>query len=104
ESPQAPTLRPARLADPSVSPDIPSPPRAPEVSLGSTGPEEPAVSARASSPSSERTTDPVELGRPPEVPPRHLPTIGRFGPYNIVGRLALGGMAEILLAREDSPG
>ncbi|MGF1464957.1 MAG: protein kinase [Sandaracinaceae bacterium] len=27
--------------------------------------------------------------------------IGRYGPYAIVGRLAIGGMAEILLARDD---
>lgn len=47
---------------------------------------------------------PLKSGRPPEEPPRQLPTIGTFGPYAIVGRLALGGMAEILLAREDSPG
>ena len=46
----------------------------------------------------------LETGRPPEEPPRRLPTIGRFGPYDIVGRLALGGMAEILLAREESEG
>ncbi len=28
-----------------------------------------------------------------------LPVIGHFGPYDILGRLAMGGMAEILLAR-----
>lgn len=28
-----------------------------------------------------------------------LPTIGKFGDYEVLGRLALGGMAEILLAR-----
>lgn len=33
-------------------------------------------------------------------PTRDLPTIGHFGPYDIVGRLAMGGMAEILLAKE----
>ncbi|MBX3270335.1 MAG: serine/threonine protein kinase [Sandaracinaceae bacterium] len=43
--------------------------------------------------------------RPPDEPPtRRLPTIGMFGQYAIVGRLALGGMAEILLAREESEG
>ena len=46
----------------------------------------------------------VQTGRPPDEPTRKLPTIGRFGPYAIVGRLALGGMAEILLAREESVG
>ncbi len=29
-----------------------------------------------------------------------LPSIGRFGDYEILGRLAMGGMAEILLARK----
>jgi serine/threonine-protein kinase len=33
-----------------------------------------------------------------------MPTIGRFGAYEIAGRLALGGMAEILLARESIHG
>jgi len=46
--------------------------------------------------------DRVPTGRPPEEPPRKLPTIGSFGDYAIVGRLALGGMAEILLAREET--
>ena len=32
----------------------------------------------------------LESGRPPEEPPRALPTIGNFGDYAIVGRLALG--------------
>ncbi|MFK7990400.1 MAG: protein kinase [Sandaracinaceae bacterium] len=36
--------------------------------------------------------------------PRKLPTIGTFGPYAVVGRLAMGGMAEILLAREEESG
>jgi len=46
--------------------------------------------------------EPLPSGRPPEEPPRKLPTIGSFGDYAIVGRLALGGMAEILLAREET--
>ncbi len=46
----------------------------------------------------------LESGRPPENPPRQLPAIGHFGDYAIVGRLALGGMAEILLAREEAIG
>ncbi len=41
---------------------------------------------------------------PSDRPSVHLPTIGRFGPYEIAGRLALGGMAEILLARESIEG
>lgn len=32
-------------------------------------------------------------------PPVDLPVLGRFAGYDILGRLALGGMAEILLAR-----
>src|SRR5690606_9084526 len=50
--------------------------------------------------SARETPDPASRER--AAPPRALPTIGQFGPYAIVGRLALGGMAEILLAREDS--
>ncbi|MCB9597993.1 MAG: protein kinase [Sandaracinaceae bacterium] len=52
----------------------------------------------------ENQQQPVMSGRPPDEPTRRLPTIGTFGPYAIVGRLALGGMAEILLAREESEG
>ncbi len=48
--------------------------------------------------------EPLASARPPDEPTRRLPTIGMFGPYAIVGRLALGGMAEILLAREESEG
>ncbi|MCA9608130.1 MAG: serine/threonine protein kinase [Myxococcales bacterium] len=48
--------------------------------------------------------EPLPSARPPDEPTRKLPTIGMFGPYAIVGRLALGGMAEILLAREESEG
>lgn len=33
------------------------------------------------------------------VPPPNLPVVGRFAGYDILGRLAIGGMAEILLAR-----
>ncbi len=34
-----------------------------------------------------------------QKPPVDLPVLGRFAGYDILGRLALGGMAEILLAR-----
>ncbi len=37
-------------------------------------------------------------------PSINLPAIGQFGPYDILGRLAMGGMAEILLARETVEG
>ena len=33
-----------------------------------------------------------------------LPAIARFGRFDILGRLAIGGMAEIFLAREQGPG
>ena len=33
-----------------------------------------------------------------------LPAIARFGRFDILGRLAVGGMAEIFLARESGPG
>ncbi len=38
--------------------------------------------------------------------PRHLalPAIAQFGRFDILGRLAIGGMAEIFLAREQGPG
>jgi eukaryotic-like serine/threonine-protein kinase len=36
--------------------------------------------------------------------PLALPAIARFGRYDILGRIALGGMAEIFLAREQGPG
>jgi serine/threonine protein kinase len=38
------------------------------------------------------------------VSPLSLPPIGRFGRFDILGRVALGGMAEIFLAREVGPG
>ncbi|MCC7541730.1 MAG: serine/threonine protein kinase [Deltaproteobacteria bacterium] len=40
------------------------------------------------------------IGRPSSRPPRYLPAICDFGRYELLGRLALGGMAEIFLARE----
>lgn len=40
---------------------------------------------------------PLRLSSRPAI---DLPSIGRFGPFEVVGRLAMGGMAEILLARE----
>ncbi len=112
-TPSVPTFRPARLSERTTEPDVPSPPKVPdemdemdelegllteaEAQLGE-------VEAFESRRPPAQTDSLVESGRPPEAPPRHLPTIGEFGPYAIVGRLALGGMAEILLAREDAEG
>jgi serine/threonine-protein kinase len=39
------------------------------------------------------------LASQPPKPPVDLPVLGKFAGYDILGRLALGGMAEILLAR-----
>ncbi|HJL23591.1 MAG TPA: hypothetical protein RMH80_15265, partial [Polyangiaceae bacterium LLY-WYZ-15_(1-7)] len=40
----------------------------------------------------------VDLGidEAPEIP--HYPALARFGPFEILGRIARGGMAEIYLA------
>ncbi|HEY8431255.1 MAG TPA: protein kinase, partial [Sandaracinaceae bacterium] len=107
--PSAPTLRPARLAERETQPDLPGAPRVPaelafEEFDGLVDEAEPPSSqdVTAIARPSERPVPAV--GRPPDEPPRYLPTIGRFGPYEIVGRLAIGGMAEILLAREDAEG
>ena len=35
-------------------------------------------------------------------PPVDLPVLGKFAGYDVLGRLALGGMAEILLARHSN--
>jgi hypothetical protein len=39
-------------------------------------------------------------GDPPSLPP----PVARFGKYDVLGRVAVGGMAEIFLAREHLPG
>ena len=118
--PDIPTLRPKALRG--DDPDLPAPPRVP----GQSADEDPRTQALdvgdleeldalldeaeqdlSDVSSFEQKSEPKEVlqsGRPPEEPPRKLPTIGMFGPYHIVGRLALGGMAEILLAREESEG
>jgi len=38
--------------------------------------------------------------RPPSARPKQLPAICAFGRYELIGRVAFGGMAEIFLARE----
>ena len=43
------------------------------------------------------------LPRQTSRPPVRLESFGRFAGYEILGRLALGGMAEILLARHSDP-
>ncbi|MEC7524296.1 MAG: protein kinase [Myxococcota bacterium] len=111
--PDIPTVRPKALRG--DDPDLPAPPRVPgeeprtqALDLGDLE-EIDALLDEAEQGLSEvsrfeQKDEPLQSGRPPEQPPRKLPTIGMFGPYHIVGRLALGGMAEILLAREDSEG
>ncbi len=100
-----PTLRPARKGERSVEPEVPGAPRLPDVEIEDlAGLLEEAEQDIDAVTTFDRQEPAAELGRPPEEPPRHLPTIGKFGPYDIVGRLAIGGMAEILLAREDAEG
>lgn len=56
-----------------------------------------------SSPTTERAVLPLADARGLESLRAEisLPVLGRFGPYEILGRLAMGGMAEILLARRE---
>jgi serine/threonine-protein kinase len=61
----------------------------------------PRASPPAQAPGSLTASRPSPI--PTDVIPRGgadlLPVIGTFGPYDILGRLAVGGMAEVLLAR-----
>ena len=119
--PDIPTLRPKALRG--DDPDLPAPPRVP----GQSADEDPRTQALdvgdleeldalldeaeqdlSDVSSFEQKSEPKEVlqsGRPPEEPPRKLPTIGMFGPYHIVGRLALGGMAvgRVLSRMVDRP-
>ncbi len=72
-----PVRRPGQFAPPAAEPEAPSDDLYPVVPIS-------GAELR------ERATD--------------LPALGSFGPYDILGRIALGGMAEILLARRsDDP-
>jgi serine/threonine-protein kinase len=51
-----------------------------------------------------RASDTVTIGYDVQgVPPQNLSPIGRLGRYELLGRLDVGGMAEIFLARESGP-
>ncbi|MDH5493742.1 MAG: serine/threonine protein kinase, partial [Myxococcales bacterium] len=62
---------------------------------------EEASSTRTRRPSLEIVLDAIP-GRPSQSVPPELPTLREFGRYELLGRLAIGGMAEIFLARERS--
>lgn len=96
-----PTLRPARRDGGTADVDAPSPPGVPDIDLEAL---DAVFELREMDVNMEEPATPNERPVPVNQPPRRLPTIGRFGPYDIVGRLALGGMAEILLAREEAEG
>lgn len=53
------------------------------------------------SPDEGQTVADLSLFATPDIP--ELPAIDRFGRFDILGRLARGGMAEIFLAREPGP-
>ncbi|HJL36127.1 MAG TPA: protein kinase, partial [Polyangiaceae bacterium LLY-WYZ-15_(1-7)] len=59
----------------------------------------PPAPAIPAPPSGSAALPPDPAGRLSDADAEELPVLGRFGPYDILGRLALGGMAEILLAR-----
>ncbi|MGE0785494.1 MAG: protein kinase [Sandaracinaceae bacterium] len=104
-SPERPTLRPARATrtGPAVAPEPDVDPLA-ELELGDLELDTLAELVDEAEGGLAQLDPVLESGRPPDEPPRLLPTIGKFGDYAIVGRLALGGMAEILLAREEAAG
>jgi serine/threonine-protein kinase len=116
-APEVPTVRPKALQKKKPDePDVPEAPSMPTEALNLDDLEEiegllddaekglGEVEAFEKTQAKPREEPGLESGRPPDAPPRELPAIGKFGPYDIVGRLALGGMAEILLAREESEG
>jgi len=62
-------------------------------------------SVRASGEPDDPTHIPVDRAQSaPSSPPSLPPPIARFGKYDVLGRIAIGGMAEIFLARETLPG
>ena len=76
-----------------------------DAALRESDPTEPAL-AKNADPGSRDASRKVLTGR--AVPlsgrsgPKNLPMVAQYGKYELVGRLAVGGMAEIFLAREPS--
>ncbi len=107
-----PPTGPPRTKTPLMPYGQPSPPRRSSRPPGvgqSTSPETPKVKERDTD--QDLITRDIELedlsSGGPRVPFAALnraPPIGRFGPYELLGRIAFGGMAEIFLAREGAEG
>ncbi|MEZ4288437.1 MAG: serine/threonine-protein kinase [Polyangiales bacterium] len=66
---------------------------------GRTTMSDPGMRDTAPAPDFDERPLPASTSRPPVA----LPVLGRFANYDILGRLALGGMAEILLSRHSDP-
>ena len=114
EPPKQPSAEPSsrdERATPSASPKAPEPRVRDDGTIPTPLTKDPTVDARdaratpraapAQAPGSLTASRPSPI--PTDVIPRGgadlLPVIGTFGPYDILGRLAVGGMAEVLLAR-----
>ncbi|MCC7539419.1 MAG: serine/threonine protein kinase [Deltaproteobacteria bacterium] len=83
-----------RTTDRLGAPIVPRAPRMPVDLAAPTNP--PPMDAQPEAPPNETQRR--------SVPPLYLPAICTYGRYDLLGRLALGGMAEIFLAREDAEG
>lgn len=91
----------------------PKPPAPPAAAAASTPPEPSATPSAPPTPStrpSARPTAPPPPGAPVASlrgslpPPEEHPVIGRFARFDVLGKLATGGMADLLLARQSLEG
>jgi len=111
--PPPPASPPRGPASPYAAPPAPPPP-APPVDLRPGPAPTPPTDLRPAPAPTPQPTGPTRIGRnaPPaptpepapnreqRIAPSELAVLGEFGPYDILGRLAMGGMAEIMLARK----